>query len=278
MTPGQLVKLDTISFSDFEFSRINIDFSYIPAGTFLMGSLDTDDNSLDTDDEAKDNEKPQHEVSLTKSFLMQRTLVTQKQWFSVMGTTAMDGSAIERPNHPAQSINWFDAVDFCNKLSNKTGLPNSYIEDRYGPRLVENPIGYRLPTEAEWEYACRAGTTTPRYSNNDRDSHWFWYIDKIAWYVENSRYISHEVGEKKPNSWNLYDMLGNMDEWTQDLYLKYFSSSQIDPLREMTGNIRVLRGGSFRSDRSEVRCASRRGIDAETRTFDVGFRICRTIG
>jgi formylglycine-generating enzyme required for sulfatase activity len=260
MRAGQLVTIRKVSFDKFRFIDISMNFSYIPAGTFMMGSPDSDTEAF----EFYKVEKPQHQVTITKPFLMMRTPVTQEQWFAVMGT---DPSWFKGPRRPVESVSWFDAVNFCNSLSTRSGLPHAYVIEGGDVRLVENPIGYRLPTEAEWEYACRAWTTDPRYGQ----------LDDVAWYAENSGSQTHDVGQKKPNAWGLYDMLGNVSEWVWDWYGKYSAGHQTDPQGPASGSRRVVRGGSWGNGASDVRAGDRPHDPPGSRYFYLGFRVCRSL-
>ena len=195
---------------------IGMKFKLIPAGTFTMG---------DGDDA--------HDVTLTKPFKMGVHEVTQAQYEQVMG---VNPSKFKGADNPVENVSWDDAVEFCRRLSE---LP------------AEKAAGnvYRLPTEAEWEYACRAGTTT-KYSFGDDESEFGDY----AWYCDNSDEQTHPVGSKKPNAWGLYDMHGNVLEWCQDWYGDYPSGSVTDPTGPAVGSHRVIRGGSW--DRTAGYCRS----------------------
>lgn len=156
---------------------------------------------------------------------------------------------------PADSISWDDAIRFCNALSERVGLTPAYRIDGEDVAWDSTADGYRLPTEAEWEYACRAGTTTPRYGE----------LDEIGWYRDNSDGSAHEVGTKRPNEWGLYDTLGNVWEWCWDTY---------DP--EVYGSYRVLRGGGWFDEHWSCRASVRRRSHPTLQLDDVGFRIARS--
>jgi len=162
------------------------------------------------------------------------------------------------PNYPATYVRWNEAVEFCRKLSKQEG------------------VEYRLPTEAQWEYACRAGTTTV-YSFGDDVSK----LGQHAWYNKNAARINenyaHRVGQKLPNPWGLYDMHGNAHEWCQDWYAPYGSEKVVsDPMGPAQGTVRLLRGGSFVDRSSIVRSAVRNDLQPTHRFFSVGFRPSRT--
>lgn len=167
----------------------------------------------------------------------------------------------QRPNaargdhRPVESVSWWDATRFCNALSRSAGLTPAYRLDDDGVEWDTDADGYRLPTEAEWEHACRAGTTGPRYGS----------LDRIAWYRGNSDERIHEVGGKQPNGWGLYDMLGNVWEWCWDLY---------DP--EVYGTYRVLRGGGWFDEHWSCRASVRRRSHPTHRLDDIGFRVARS--
>lgn len=156
---------------------------------------------------------------------------------------------------PVESVSWWDAIRFCNALSVRDGLTPAYL---LGADVEWDPSaeGYRLPTEAEWEYACRAGTTGPRYGR----------LDEIAWYRDNADGRIHDVGGKLPNAWGLYDMLGNTWDWCWDLYDA-----------EVYGTYRVLRGGGWFDEHWSCRASVRRRSHPTFQTDDVGFRVARSL-
>lgn len=155
---------------------------------------------------------------------------------------------------PAVDVSWPDAIRFCNTLSEREGLTPAYDLDSLS--WDTSADGYRLPSEAEWEYACRAGTTGPRHGP----------LDEIAWYRENSAESRHDVGGKTPNAWGLYDMLGNVWEWCWDVYDA-----------EVYGEYRVLRGGGWFDEQWSCRASVRRRSHPTFRVDDVGFRLARTL-
>ncbi len=214
-----------------------IDLVDIPAGSFTMGS---------PEDEAdrRDNEN-QVQVRITKPFRMGRTVITQGQWRAVMGTEPWRYEGLEDDqcgdDFPAVYVSWDDAVLFCETL---TGL------ERETGRLTASQ-SYRLPTEAEWEYACRAGTTTA-YSFGDNPKQ----LDAYGWFDENSDYKRHPVAQKKPNPWGLFDMHGNVFEWCADWYDATLAGGD-DPVGPAAGSSRVFRGGDCNNDASNCRSACR---------------------
>jgi formylglycine-generating enzyme required for sulfatase activity len=181
--------------------------------------------------------------------------VTQARYADVTG---LRPSSAHGDRLPVESVSWWDAVRFCNALSEREGLTPAYHlrRDDDGVEWDTSSDGYRLPTEAEWEHACRAGTTGARYGE----------LDEIAWHRGNSAERMREVGGRRPNSWGLYDMLGNVWEWCWDLY---------DP--EVYGTYRVLRGGGWFDERWSCRASVRRRSHPTLRIDDVGFRVARSL-
>ena len=214
-----------------------MEFKPIIGGTFTMGQG-----------------REAHKVTLTKPFEIGVYEVTQEQYKKVMGTNPSDFSG---PQNPVENVSWDDAVDFCGKLSALPGEESAgYV--------------YRLPTEAEWEYACRAGTTT-EYSFGDSDS-----LGDYAWYDTNSGKTTHPVGQKHPNAWGLYDMHGNVWEWCQDCHADYPSGSVADPTGPSSGSFRVARGGSWFYAAGDCRSANRRRDSPSYRNSSLGFRVVRS--
>jgi formylglycine-generating enzyme required for sulfatase activity len=216
----------------------------IPAGTFLMGSPPSEKDR-------GDDEGPQHQVTITKDFYLGKYEVTQAQWEAVMGNNP---SGFKGDNLP---------VDMVWETASRNDC-QAFIEKLNGMALAV--VTFRLPTEAEWEYACRAGTTTRFYWGDDPD---YSQIGVYAWYGDNSAGQTHEVGLKLPNAWALYDMSGNVPEWCQDWYGAYRSGSQVDPIGPESGEGRVARGGSCCHERWVVRSAFRHGLGIHY----YGFRV-----
>ncbi|MEV0532045.1 SUMF1/EgtB/PvdO family nonheme iron enzyme [Kitasatospora sp. NPDC050463] len=160
---------------------------------------------------------------------------------------------------PVESVSWWDAVRFCNALSRRDGLAPAYRRDADGEGVTWDATadGYRLPTEAEWEYACRAGTTGPHYGP----------LDEVAWYRGTSRERIHEVGGRRPNPWGFHDMLGNVWDWCWDVYDA-----------EVYATYRVLRGGGWFDEHWSCRASARRRSHPSFRVDDVGFRVARSLG
>ena len=231
----------------------SMEFLWIEPGTFMMGSSDLDEMAFD-------REKPQHRVTINQGFYLGKYEVTQKQWQAVMGTQPWAGMDYVQPNpnHPAVYISWNNVQAFICKLNQAEG------------REV-----YRLPMEAEWEYACRGGTTT-RWSFGDDESQ----LGEYAWYEDNAWNVglkyAQPVGTKRPNPWGLFDMHGNCWEWVQDWYGNYSSGSQVDPTGSASGFSRVIRGGGFSYDVRFMRSALRYRRTPGARHHSVGFRLSST--
>lgn len=251
-------------------------YCLIPAGTFQMGSPDSESDR-------QGDEGPVHSVTITRSFLMRQTEVTQIEWESLMGNNpSYFRSCGDRC--PVEGVNWYDAVSYANALSKSEGFETCYtIENCSGTAgndLDDCTVtfkglgctGYRLPTEAEWEYAARAGGTYSRYSGP---------VSWIAWYYANSDYTTHPIAQKAPNAWGLYDMLGNVWEWVNDRYdASYYSacsSGCADPTGPSTGSARVYRGGSCYSYAWLVRAALRGNNSPGGRFGSLGFRVARSV-
>jgi formylglycine-generating enzyme required for sulfatase activity len=229
---------------------------YVEGGTFQMGS--TNGNS---------NEKPVHTVTV-KSFYMGRTEVTQKEWREVMENNP---SAFKGDNLPVENISWYEAVEYCTKLSLKEGLTPAYRGSGDAIACDFNASGYRLPTEAEWEYAAKGGAKDYliyEYAGSNN-------VDGVAWYSGNSGNTTRPVGTKQPNSLGLYDMSGNVWEWCWDWYGSYGGGNQTNPAGASSGTYRVERGGSWFHDAAYVRSAFRNSDTPSSRYYALGFRLVR---
>jgi formylglycine-generating enzyme required for sulfatase activity len=221
-----------------------MEFVKIPAGSFMMGCSPGDP-------ECYAEEKPAHRVVITRAFEMGKYQVTQADYDAIM---AANTSFVQGPSLPVEGVSWDDAQRFCEELNGK--------QDGYH---------YRLPTEAQWEYAARAGDTSCRYGS----------LVEVAWFHDNSEGTTHPVGEKKPNGFGLYDTLGNVWEWVQDRYgVNYYSHSpESDPKGPVSGEYRVTRGGSWRGiARGLARVSSRYALKPSVRSIVVGFRCARDLG
>jgi formylglycine-generating enzyme required for sulfatase activity len=228
---------------------LGMSFLYIPPGSFLMGSPE--------DEPERNDDELQHRVTLTKGFYMQTTLVTQRQWKAVMKDNPSCFKN-ERNDYPVEGISWNDCQELIRTLN-----------------AADGSCVYRLPTEAEWEYACRAGAQSA-FANGDiseapcdADS----CLGHMAWYRANSDGRSHQVATKAPNAWGLYDMHGNLCEWCQDRYGEYSAFPAIDPAGSNEGDLRVGRGGSWFSSAESCRSARRFSWPSDFRNDFIGFRL-----
>lgn len=219
-----------------------IEFILIPAGTFTIGTVFTADVNPD--------EVPQQSVTISRPFYLSRYEVTQAQWESIM---EKNPSEFVGEEHPVDSVSWEAVQTFIGKLNEKAGTKR-----------------YRLPTEAEWEYAARAGTETVRYWGDSADE-----MDQYAWYEDNSGKQSRPVGRLKPNAWGLHDMLGNVWEWCQNWYsIKPYTSEPVtDPQGPSEGVSKVVRGGSWSNYASLVRAAYRFELNPTYRRRNIGLRL-----
>jgi len=233
-----------------------MEFVWIPPGAFMMGSPEDEPGN-------RENEE-RHRVTLTQGFYMQTTEVTVDQWKAVMGNV---GSADywQCGSCPAVEVSWGTAQEFLKKLNER-----------------ESGNSYRLPTEAEWEYAARAGSTT-RFSFGDDDGK----LDEYAWYSDNSGRRPHPVGQKAPNAWGLYDMHGNVFEWCEDWYGDYPSGAVTDPTGPASGTpfefqghenpgLKVYRGGSWDHKPEQLRSAYRSRSSMWGTYNAIGVRLVRT--
>ena len=242
-------------------TKSGIEMVLIPDGSFEMGSRD-----------GSSDESPVHRVWID-SFFMDRYEVTQEQYLKLVGENP---SSFRGARNPVDTVNWTDAALHCNLRSRAENLQPCYDEETWKCDFRAN--GYRLPTEAEWEYACRAGTNTPYSFGRDARN-----LSKYGWFKGNSSKKTHPVGQKEPNGWGTYDMHGNVAEWCNDVYAKsyYKESPSRSPRGPGKGDVRVLRGGGWNSGADGCRSSSRTGenfsvIDACI-TESIGFRCVRTI-
>ncbi len=233
-------------------------FVRVEGGTFQMGSPNGGD----------DSERPAHWVTV-KSFNMGKYEVTQREWREIMGNNP---SNFKGDNLPVENVSWYDAVDYCNKRSIKEGLTPAYRGSGDGITCDWNANGYRLPTEAEWEYAAKGGKGSPEnYTYSGSNS-----VDAVAWYDGNSGGRTQPVGTKTANSLGIHDMSGNVWEWCWDWYGSYSNSSQTDPWGPSFGAYRVLRGGSWSDSAGYVRSAFRGNLTPSYRGYvNGGFRLVR---
>ena len=228
-------------------NSIGMELVLIPAGSFRMGG----DKKLE---QAEDHETPPHIVKISKTFYMSKYEATQSQWSEIMNNNP---SEFKEDIRPVERVSWNDVQEFIQKLNNK-----------------EETNKYRLPTEAEWEYAARADTeSTYCFSSNIK------ILSQYAWYRKNSAGKTHPIGQLKPNAWGLYDVHGNVHEWCQDWFDRnYYSQSPSNsPLGPSSGLAKVLRGGDWGSENWYCRCASRSLSSPDRRSNRLGFRLVRMV-
>ena len=223
----------------------------IKPGSFQMGSP--------ANEWGRDDDERQHKVTLTRPYWLGATEVTQSQYEAIMGKNP---SHFDGDDCPVEKVSWNDAVEFCRKLTER---------ERRAGRLPEDQV-YRLPTEAEWEYACRAGSETA-YCFGDNAGQ----LDAYAWYYINSGHQTHDVGQKKPNAWGLYDMHGNVWEWCSDWYDDDYPRGAVtDPTGPVKGSYRVYCGGCWGSSARSCRSADRgRWNSPSVTSSGLGFRLAR---
>ncbi len=229
--------------------EIEVALRWCPPGTFMMGSSKSE--------EGRDDVETQHQVTLTKGFWMGETEVTQGLWKKIMTQGLWEKIMGKTPssfksgdNYPVESVSWEDCQDFLRKLNAKAPVAG---------------FKWALPTEAQWEYACRAGTTGP-YGGTVR-------LDDMGWFASNSGGTTHPVASKMANAWGLHDMHGNVWEWCQDWYGTYSGGAQTDPSGPSTGSGRVIRGGSWCDDARDCRPADRGWCCPVDRDDNLGFRV-----
>jgi formylglycine-generating enzyme required for sulfatase activity len=228
---------------------VNLEMVYVPNGKFTMGSPPEEKEGISL---------PQIQNVNISAFYMSKYEVTQAQWQLIMGNNPSNFK--DDPQNPVEQVSWNDAQEFCKKISQKSGKD------------------FRLPSEAEWEYACRAGTTTVYYFGDNAS-----LLDEYAWYNPNAGSKTHPVGQKRPNNWGLYDMHGNLKEWCQDTYEKY--GGEIDLIRKTgkaveskNNNFRVLRGGAWVNGASGCTSSYRNKYSADLKDYLIGFRAVCVVG
>ena len=220
---------------------VSFDMIKVEAGSFIMGCTSEQGGDCYSD------ESPYHRVTISQDFYIGKFEVTQELWEAVMGSNPSNWKAFDRP---VENVSWNDAQEFCAELNRMTGRH------------------FRLPTEAEWEYASRGGkkATNAKYSGSSS-------VANVAWYDDNSGGQTHPVGKLRPNELGIYDMSGNVWEWCQDWYGNYSSASQTDPKGPSSGSYRVLRGGDWRIIAGRCRVSSRGNSDPAYRGNNRGFRL-----
>lgn len=239
-----------------------VDLVPIPGGTFRMGSPESEEGR-------SDHEGPVHEVRLLP-FECMRFPVTRRLYCQIAGTDP-GWSERDADERPVNNVSWLDAVSFCNLLSEREGLTLCYRIDGDDVTWQRAANGYRLLTEAEWEYACRAGSTT-RWSFGDDEKR----LGKFSWFGGNSSGEPQPAGRKKPNAWGLHDMHGNMYEWCWDWFGPYSKAATSDPVGPPEGQDRVVRGGAFNYTPKFLRSAFRNSFPPENRFRFIGFRCARS--
>jgi len=217
-------------------------FVWIPPGNFVMGSP--------VSEGGEDRERPQHEVIIFPGFWMCDHEVTQKEYETIMGSSP---ALFKGESRPVENIKWSEAAEFCKRLTNRERLSGK----------ISNSESYRLPTEAEWEYAARAGTTTARYNE----------VSKTAWIDSNSGGETKSVKLKQANPWGLYDMLGNVWEWVWDLAELYPANSVVNPVGAECCSNHLFRGGAWSQPAGRARAAQRYEMWGDGSSSDLGFRI-----
>lgn len=251
-------KTKKVSNGEIVTNSIGMKFVMVPAGSFTMGKWcqEPDDPFVDNCvKKVPDREKPPHQVTISQPFLIGQYEVTQEQWYKVMGSNPAkfktNKVGKDSSNYPVEKVSWNDVQNFINRLNAKEGKR------------------YRLPTEAEWEYACKSGGKDQKFCGGNDSS-------DVAWYDENSGNSTHRVGTKQPNGLGIYDMSGNVWEWVSDWYDKsyYGKSPEKDPQGPSGGKARVVRGGSWDYDEDSTRSTYRDDNRPDNRIdSSVGFRL-----
>ncbi|MBN1448324.1 MAG: formylglycine-generating enzyme family protein [Bacteroidetes bacterium] len=243
-------------------AALNLDMVLIPAGSFTMG---------DASGTTEPNERPAHTVSVN-AFFMSSMEISQALYEQVIG---FNPSQSKGKSKPVEKVTWYDALRFCNALSTRDGFQPVYTDIDGNLTADFSADGYRLPTEAEWEYACRAGTTTPYYTGSTKAD-----LDRCAWYSGNAGDAPRDRGLKEANSFGLYDMHGNVYEWCWDWYgSSYYSESvNSNPRGPAVGQQKICRGGSWFVFEYGCRSSFRSMLEPEYPGIDIGFRIVRTAG
>ena len=240
---------------------LDLEMLKCPAGSFMMGSPDEIEKSyIDYDSHKREfgfdyGEKP-HKVTITKPFYIGKFEITQRQYESIIGKNPTDDTD-KGDNKPVVRVRWVDAIKFCTLLNYKY------------ENLIPKGYKFTLPTEAQWEYACRAGTTSVYNNGYDDGTN----IEEVAWFIDNSQRKLFPVGQKQPNAWGIYDMHGSVSEWCYDIYEKYLESDVTDPKVSSDSPYHVYRGGSYRDYFTKCHSSARYGYDLKTYNIAIGFRV-----
>ncbi len=262
-------------------NSISMIFNGIPSGSFLMGS-----------DKGDSSEKPVHKVAIN-NFFMSKYETTYANWAKVYTWAMANGYAFDNTgsmgynykgvsnDNPVVNVNWYDAVKWCNALSEmEKKTPVYYTDDKltkvYKTGAADLNLknvkwdanGYRLPTEAEWEYACRSASTNTYFWGDNANE-----MRNYTWYKENSTSSTHDVGTKQPNDWNLYDINGNVWEWCWDVFGSYIENENTDPKGPASGTNRVIKGGGWNSLAEDFRPSTRVQYEPTFYYNNMGFRI-----
>lgn len=248
---------DYISAAD-HITQTNENMIFVSGGTFNMGSID-----------GADDEQPVHSVTVN-SFYMSKYELTQGEYQSLMGINPSATNKGIGSNYPVNQLSWYEMVEYCNTLSRKEGLTEvySFSDDKISMNINAN--GYRLPTEAEWEFAARGGNYSREYTYSGSND-----VGTVAWTTTNRDENTHPVGDKEANELGIFDMSGNVWEWCWDWYSPYISSSQDNPVGISSGSDRVIRGGSWCQNDRVSRSSYRNRMDPSCRYDNLGFRLVR---
>ena len=244
--PGIIIENQSFTVKGVTFTMIAVE-----GGTFKMGAQSSDSGGDNYDSEAFDSESPVHSVTLS-SYYIGETEVTQELWMAVMNVNS--SSFCGYPQRPVEDVSWNDCQEFITKLNNLTGK------------------NFRLPTEAEWEYAARGGNESNGYKYSGSNT-----IGNVAWYNDNSSSTTHDVKTKQANELGIYDMSGNVWEWCQDWYGSYSSGSQTNPTGPTSGSYRVYRGGSWSSYARNCRVSYRGSHDPAYTSSSLGLRLSLSV-
>jgi len=237
--------------------ELGLKMTWLPAGNFLMGSPPSEPGH-------RLEEEDLHNVVISRGFWIGTYEVTQEEFDAILGSNA-NGSTFKGPNMPVQKVSWETAMEFCRALTER---------EKFAGRMPEH-WHFVLPTEAQWEYACRAGTTHIYHFGNDEEA-----LPQFAWFSENSKEGDagssrpKSVGMKKPNEWGIHDMHGNVGEWCYDWYGKvYPPDGSVDPITEKASAFKVFRGGTYTDMAERCRAAHRNRVTPDTENPWVGFRV-----